>query len=87
MDDMMPSMERPDHPAGMCISLTEIEMEKLELDDNVEVGDLLHLRIMIEATSVHKTSDGVRIEAAIVGGEVEDESTEGDDEDEEEEGE
>lgn len=77
-DFMPPAMS--DHPPGLCICLTDAELEKLGVNDDVEVGDMLHLRIMVEATSVHKSTNGCRIEAAIIAGSVEDETTEGDDE-------
>ena len=67
----------PDVAPGMCLCLTSAELEKLGLDDDVEVGDLLHFRCMLQATSVNKTADGSRIECAIIAGCVEDESTEG----------
>ncbi len=85
-DAMPPIASVPDVPSNLCIALTENELEKLGVDDDVEVGDLLHLRIMIQATSVHKTADSVRIEAAVIAGVIEDEDQEeglGDDEDEE----
>ena len=64
------------HPYGLCISLSEVELEKLGLDDDVDVGDMLHLRVMVKATSVHKHETGCRIECAIISGKVEDEDTE-----------
>lgn len=87
MADMMAVPDRPDVPGGLCLALTQNELDKLGLDDDVEVGDMLHLMIMVQATSVHKDSNGCRIECAIIAGRVEDESTEGMDDDEEEEGE
>ena len=76
MSGLMQSMA-PDVPSGLCLRITDRELEKLGLDDDVEVGDLLHLRIMVQATSVHKTEAGCTIEAAIIAGVVEDESHEG----------
>ena len=73
-------MDAGHHP-GLCISLNDEVLSQLDLDDDVEVGDMLHLRVMVEVTSVHKSSDGCRIEAAITHGTVENE----DDEDEGEE--
>jgi hypothetical protein len=64
------------HPYGLCISLSEVELEKLGLDDDVDRGDMLHLRIMVKATSIHKYEGGCRIECAIISGKVEDEDTE-----------
>jgi hypothetical protein len=88
MESMMPSVsDMPDVPYGLCNCFTERELEMLELDDNVQVGDYLHGRVMWKVTAVNKsdTGDGMkcRVEAAIVAMEVEDESTEmpGEDED------
>lgn len=82
-------------PYGLSISLTEKELEKLGLDDDVEAGDYLHCVMMAKVTSVHHhhsdTEDGVdmgcRVEMQIVAMAVEDENTEyeEDDEDEDEE--
>lgn len=84
MADVMPSgLNTPDVPGHLCIALTDRELELLGLDDDVEVGDMLHLRIMVQATAVHKSQDGCRIETAIIGGSIDDESTEGEREDEE----
>ena len=78
-----PASVGPDVPSGLCLRITDRELEKLGLDDDVEVGDLLHLRIMVQATSVHKTEAGCTIEAAIIAGVVEDESHEGMEDDDE----
>ena len=74
----------PDVPPGLCICLTERELERFGVDDDVEVGDLLHLMIMVQATSVHKEDGTCRIEASIIAGRVEDESTESADDDDDE---
>jgi hypothetical protein len=66
----------PNVPGGMCMCLTERELEKLGVSDDVEVGDLLHLMVMVQATAVHKTEGGVRIEVACIAGCAENESTE-----------
>ena len=81
MSDDMPMMNDPGHHPGLCISINDDVLQQLDLDDDVEVGDMLHLRVMVEVTSVHKDGSGCRIEAAITHGEVENE----DDEDEEDE--
>lgn len=83
--EMMPAMPPADHDPGLCLALSERTLEALGVDDDVEVGNMLHLMVIIEATSVHKTADGLRIEAAIIAGRVEDETTEGMDGNEEEE--
>lgn len=81
MPFMPASLNTPDVPGHLCIALTDRELELLDLDDDVEVGHFLHLKLMVQATAVHKTQDGCRIECAIIGGEIVDEDTEdGDDE-------
>jgi hypothetical protein len=67
----------PNVPPGMCLCLTERELEKMGISDEVEVGDLLHLMVMIQATAVHKTEGGVRVECSVIAGCAENESTEG----------
>ena len=50
-DFMMP--EAPDYPYGLCISLCQDELEKLDIDyDDVSVGDMIHLVCMATVTSV-----------------------------------
>ena len=44
----------PVYPYGLCISLTENELEKMGMDaaDLPEVGDMIHLMAMAKVTSV-----------------------------------
>lgn len=44
----------PVYPYGLCLALTEDEMEKLDLDpeDLPEVGDMIHIAGMAKVTSV-----------------------------------
>ena len=57
-DQMIPTpASRPDYPWGLCISLTQEELDKLDLDDEVEVGDMVHLHAMAKVTSVSKTDN------------------------------
>ena len=78
----MPIDDMPDVPYGLCISLTENELEKLDLEEECDVGDMIHLFCMARVTSVSKnaTSDGCRcrVELSITDMAVENE----DDEDE-----
>jgi len=77
-----------DYPHGLSISLTEKELEKLDLCEEVEVGDYLHGAFMAKVTSVsshsHEGGRGMRVELQIVAMAIEDESTEVEDEEEEE---
>lgn len=52
----MPS--KPDYPYGLRISLTHNELEKLGLDDDCEVGDMIDVRCFATVTSVSKNEDG-----------------------------
>ena len=79
----MPS--KPDFPYGLRISLTEAELEKLNLDESeAQVGAMFHGHFMARVTSVSRNEgeDGktcCRIEAQIedLGVESEDEENEG----------
>lgn len=55
-DLAMPSSNIPQdrYPYGLCISLDNESLEKLGLDCECEVGDLLHGQFMAEVTSVSK---------------------------------
>jgi hypothetical protein len=79
-----------EYPYGLCIRLTEKELEKLELCDDVEVGDFLHGAFLAKVTSIsshshEKQGSGMDIELQIVAMAVEDESTEVEDEEQDEE--
>ena len=84
-----PMDHMPDVPPGLCICLTETELEKLDLDDDAEVGDYLHGRFMARVTSVSKNDSGggakCRIELSLIALAIdENESTEDPDEEEDE---
>jgi hypothetical protein len=72
-----------EYPHGLSISLTEKELERLDLCEEVEVGDFLHGAFMAKVTSVtshsHEDGKGMRIELQIVAMAIEDESTEAED--------
>lgn len=54
-DAASPLNDVPDYPYGLSLSLCETELEKLGLDDDdVQVGDMLHLHAMAKVTSVSK---------------------------------
>lgn len=82
--EMMPGpVSAPDYPYGLCICLGEDELQKLGLDENPEIGDMLHLHAMAKVTSVSQSeSEGVgknrRVELQITHmvGENEDEENE-----------
>jgi hypothetical protein len=83
-DAMMPAIltETCDVPYGLCITLTDAELEKLDLDGECEHGDMIHLFAMARVQSVHQDNNGIRIELAITDLGVEDESTEEEPDDE-----
>lgn len=66
-EEMVEGIEHipPTIPYGLCISLTHDELEKLGLDDNCDVGDILHMVCMARAKSVSKNESGCRIEMEI----------------------
>ncbi len=78
--EMMSPMEAeammPDYPSGLCICLTERELDKLDLDDDVDVGDMIDMRCFGSVRSVSKTPAGCRIEIQIEKMSCENEMTE-----------
>ncbi len=60
---------QPIYPYGLCISLCQDELEKLDLEDDCDVGDMLHMHCIARVTSVSKndTTDGpkMRVELQI----------------------
>lgn len=77
-EDDMPCT--PIYPYGTCISLADDELEKLNMDEDVEVGDMFHFHALAKVTSVsrHETEDGKknRVELQITHMEAEDEDDE-----------
>lgn len=75
-----PIADMPDTPPGLCICLTEVELEKLELSDDCCVGDTIHIFGLAKVTSVSKTDSAAgprcRIEMAFLEMEVESEDDE-----------
>lgn len=73
----------PLYDYGLHLCFNHETLEKLNLDDDVEVGDMLDLRAMAKVTSVSKndTGDGekCRVEMVLTHIGVENESTEYDD--------
>lgn len=76
----IPSPAQNDYPYGLCISLTEQELEKLDLEPDCEVGDMIHGFFMAKVTSVSKNDvDGkktCRVELQITHLGLEDEDME-----------
>jgi hypothetical protein len=85
-----PLADMPDVPPGLCIALTETELEKLDIDtDDCDVGDMIHVSGMARLTSksINDSESGTRMrfELAFVFLSVEDENREYEDDDDEEE--
>jgi hypothetical protein len=72
----------PVYPYGLCLSLGNDELEKLgvESDDEICVGDVVHLKALAKVTShsLNETEDGARrrVELQIVFLALEDEEDE-----------
>jgi len=83
-EDAPETMEQPIYPYGLCICLTSDELEKLDLDADAEVGDMIHITAMAKVTSISKraTTEGedCRIELQITDIGLENEEEEGDEE-------
>lgn len=75
-------MNEPLYDYGLHLCLNNESLEKLNLDTDVEVGDLLDFRALAKVTSVSKndTGDGekCRVELTLTHIGVENESTEAD---------
>lgn len=75
----------PDYPFGLSITLDECTLEKLDLDDNPEVGDMIDFRAFGRVTGVRKDArDGENhtcVEIQLTNIAVEDEDDEEPDED------
>jgi hypothetical protein len=75
-----PAMSIPDVPYGLCISFSEVELEKLGLDADCSVGDMIHVFAMGTVTSVSKSDHGsgpsARVEISLTHIGVEDEDDE-----------
>ena len=58
----IPMATKPDYPYGLKICLTHQELEKLDLDADCNVGDMIDMRCFGEVTSISKDGDNCRIE-------------------------
>lgn len=78
---------QPDYPYGLCLSFDQETLEKLNMDnDDVCVGDMIHLHAMAKVTSVSRNDNETlgpqcRIELQLTNiAPMEDESDEDDEE-------
>lgn len=71
---------QPTYPYGLCICLTTEELTKLNLDDDVQVGNMVRLNCIAKVTSASErdTTEGVqkRVELQIIAIEAEGEEEE-----------
>jgi hypothetical protein len=80
----MPMFLQNKYPYGLCISLCQDELEKLDVDHgDWEVGDMFHLHAFAKVTSISQsdTEDGgkncrVELQITALGAESEDEENE-----------
>lgn len=72
----IPMPNKPRYPYGMRICLTQAELDKLKLDSDCNVGDMIDLRAFAEVTSISKDGDNCRVELQIQKIALEDESKE-----------
>jgi hypothetical protein len=79
----MPMSDRPDYPCGLCICLTQVELDKLGIEADCDVGDVIDLRAFASVKSVTKSGDNCRVELQIEKLAIENEMDEevGDDDD------
>ena len=79
-------LSKPEHPYGLCITLTQREMKKLDLDAPDDIGDLLHLAVMARVKRINKSEGGMfSVECQITDAMVlENETEEGEEEEENE---
>ncbi len=66
----------PHYPYGLRLCLTHVELEKLGLEADCDVGDIIDLRAFGEVTSITKEGEHCRIEIQIQKLAVENESEE-----------
>lgn len=68
------------YPYGLAICLNDEELQKLDLDDDIEVGEIVHLHCLAKIISVssNDTNDGIkkRVELQITHIAAEDEDKE-----------
>lgn len=80
--DLASIMANPVYPPGLRICLCGPQLEKLGLDTDCEVGDMIDLRAFATVTNVTKDKFNSRVELQIEKLAVENEMTESNDEEE-----
>lgn len=60
---MMPALsDLPDYDFGLCISFNKESLDKLDMDDEVQAGDYVHLHSLARVTSVHMKPGSTEID-------------------------
>lgn len=80
---LMPSgpSSEPYYPYGLCICLDEQTLKKLDMEDELQVGDTVHFHCLAKITSVSDDQNsGKRAEAQITAMSAEDEDEENEEE-------
>jgi hypothetical protein len=82
----MPENRGPQYPYGLRITLTHVELEKLGLEADCDIGDMIDLRAFAEVTCVSKDSgpagETCRVELQIQKLAIENEMAEDEDDEE-----
>lgn len=78
-EDMTAAIEPNPYGYNLCLSLTRHDLDKLDLDDDCDVGDMVMLRALAKVTSVSKSEDNCRIELQITHMGLDEEHDGGDD--------
>ncbi len=55
----------PSHPMGLCVTLTEREMEMLNLEHPSDIGDTIHLNVMAKVKRITKSDESCTVECQI----------------------
>jgi hypothetical protein len=86
LDAVMPiPTNKPDFPWGLRISLTDKELDKLDLDaSDVKVGEIFHMHALARVTSISRNSTDGGDECCRLEAQIEDVSIESEDEENEE---
>lgn len=60
-----PGVSKSHYPWGLCITLEKEDLDKLGLDCNCDVGDMIDMRCFAEVVSVSKEGDGATVRLQI----------------------
>lgn len=60
-EEMSPMMETADYPYGLCLSLDDDDLERLDLADDMEAGDTITFLATAKVTSVSARESGGKV--------------------------